>query len=332
MKPVKMKFVIVSPPQASGGSIVLHLLCKLLAEKGYDARIVRIGPHSLQNTSKFYFLWKYIGFQLEDKVKELTYRFFSHTDYIKNHKGRYAWYAYYPVKGCKRKWLPFVDDDTIVVYPEIVWGNILGAKHIVRWILGASPHAFMDGVGGYEDTDVFICYREIFNVQELNPEKKTVCLHNFDYDLYRQTNFGTRDGICYIIRKGSTRSDLPKTFDGPIIDDMNEREIVEVFNRCEYCLSYDTQTFYTTIAAVCGCLPIVMLEPGKTKSDYVGADDHTWGISYGNSPEEISFARATRGELLHKIQAFRLQNENNINNFLKICQTYYERTAHGKPA
>ncbi len=33
-----MKFLIVSPRQTSGGSIVLHILCKLLMDRGHDAK------------------------------------------------------------------------------------------------------------------------------------------------------------------------------------------------------------------------------------------------------------------------------------------------------
>ncbi len=323
MDPNKLKFVIVSPPQGSGGSIVLHLLCKLLQDKGYDARIFRVGPHSLKNTSKLYFWWKYAGFRLEDKFKELVYRFFKNSDYVKNHRNRFWWYDYYPVKGCKTKWLPFLDDDTIVVYPCIVWGNILGAKHVVRWILGAAPHQFMEGVGGYENSDVLISFAKNFIPANPNAEKRCVSLWNFDYDLYRQTNFEERHGKCYIIRKGGHRRDLPEKFFGPIIDNLKEREIVEVFNQSKYCYSYDTLTFYTVIAAVCGCIPIVVLEEGQKKEECISSDIMSVGVAYGDEQSEIDWAVQSREQLLQKVENIKAQNEENVNVFLDICKNAF---------
>ena len=42
-----MKFLIVSPRQTSGGAIVLHLLCKLLMDRGHDAKFFI--PHLKEN-------------------------------------------------------------------------------------------------------------------------------------------------------------------------------------------------------------------------------------------------------------------------------------------
>ena len=49
----KYKFIIVSPRQHSGGAIVLHLLCKLLQNRGYDAKIFyTMTPISYYETKK----------------------------------------------------------------------------------------------------------------------------------------------------------------------------------------------------------------------------------------------------------------------------------------
>ena len=61
---------------------------------------------------------------------------------------------------------------------------------------------------------------------------------------------------------------------------------------------YDMQTAYASIAALCGCIPISVLEPGKKKSDYIGKDDpEPFGRAFGDAPEEIEYAIRTREAL-----------------------------------
>ena len=92
---------------------------------------------------------------------------------------------------------------------------------------------------------------------------------------------------------------------------MTEEDKVEAFNKYEFCYSYDTQTFYSTIAALCGCKSIVVLEPGKTKKDYIGPDDpDTYGVAYGNSPNELHRAETTRNLLINSLNFSKTNNEN----------------------
>lgn len=314
---MKKKFVIVSPRQSCGGPVVLHLLCKLLLEKGYDAKIFYIGPTSMKRISYLRYWLKYAGFIYRDIARIIKVKLFP-KKYGSDH--RYNGYNYEAVRGCPRKYLPFTDDDTIVVYPELIWGNPLKAKNVVRWFLSFNPYV---GEEAYGKNDLVISYREIFNDKELNPECRLCYMTNFDYDLYKQNNFGERKGTCYIIRKGKDRKDLPKDFDGPIIDTMSEQDIVKTFNTCERCISYDTQTFYTSIAAMCGCLPIVVTEPGKTRSDYTRQDDTIYGVAYGFDEKEINYALDTRKALTEHIDGFKKINQEGVENFIRECEKFF---------
>ena len=138
--------------------------------------------------------------------------------------------------------------------------------------------------------------------------------------MYKQTNFGERSGCCYIVRKGNNRCDLPKDFDGAIIDDWAEELKVKELNKCKYCYFYDTQTFYTVIAAVCGCIPVVILEPGKTKSDYLSSGEHPAGIAYGNSEEELTYAVNTREECIRRLAEANDYNAVSAKYFIDICR------------
>lgn len=316
----KTPIVIVSPRQHHGGPVVLHLLCKLLIEKGYNAKIFIIEggfPHQNESLIRFWIRWSKNS--LKDTAKLFISKIFKDFKFV--NKPAFNGYSYMPVKKYRRKYTPFVSRKTIVLYPEICYGNPLRAKKVIRWLL--FHNRFPDDVNAYGKDDLFFCFREFFNDFNLNPECRVLKLNNFDYELYRQTNFNERSGKCYMIRKGKDRTDLPQKFDGPVLDNLPEWKIVECFNKYKYCYFYDTQSFYSSIASICGCIPIIVLEKGKSKKDYLKNGDHSYGRAYGDSSEEISYAKETRENLIKTIDDFKIKNNINLENFIKECEKYF---------
>ena len=315
------KFVIVSPRQGSGGAIVEHLLCKMLMEKGYDARIFYFeSDFTDKKISAIETWWKYLGYLRHDTSKLIKCKLFPNAKFLRG--GRYKGYNYEPVRGCKRKFVPFVDDNTIVVYSEGIYGNPLKAKNVIRWFL--YNNRYPGDYDAYGESDLFFSFREFFNDDRVNPTCRLLHLINFDFALYRNYNKGQREGRCYILRKGFTRDDLPKRFDGPIIDDLSEREIVDLFNKCKYCISYDTQTFYSTIAAYCGCISIVVPEKGKSREDYIGTGDKIYGVAYGFDESELEYAEKTKMQLVDQINRLKKLNEQEVDGFIEECYKFFD--------
>lgn len=315
----KPKFVIVTPRQGAGGPIVLHALCQKLANLDYDARVfIPYWPLVVEKRCIPFFKLLYFLGLLWEEGKVCVKRLLGKKILTALHKG-YSGSLYCPVKRCQRKWFPFVDDNTIVIYPEVVWGNPLGAKHVVRWLL--YYYRFSEEPEAYGTQDVFIAYRKQFDCRKLNPEGNLVQVNFFDSEMYRQTNFEKRNGSCYVIRKGADRKDLPLSFDGPVIDTWSEEEKVVAFNRYKICYFYDTQTFYAIIAAVCGCIPVVVMEKGHSAGDYLKAEDSCAGVAYGE--DDIPRALATRDRLLRQLN-FDRQNEDAVENFLKIVRKNFK--------
>ena len=313
-----MKRVLICGHQGkSGGNIALHHLCALLREKGIDARIFPTVSYTQKNRS-MYVWWKewlwYIANLYWYKFKGL---FLSnpHTNYIGSNED----FFYNPVKGVKKQICPFFNkNNTIVVYPEVFFGNFLNAKFVVRWLLS---DRYEDNRKVFGKNDLVIAYREVFNDYTINPTCKTVTIVHFNKELYRQTNFASRTGNCYIVRKGKDRKDLPKSFDGPVIDGKSEKEIVDIFNNSKYCYSYDTQTMYSFIASVCGCISIVVPEDGRGRNDYLKPDDLGYGVAYGDSEEELSFAENTREKLIESLD-FSEKNDYNIRKFIDYIKVF----------
>lgn len=307
-----MKFLIVTTRSKHGGNLVLRELCQLLAQRGHDARIISFTvPDFDHPTTRVVLGAKSLHYWMRDCGKRVLGLLGCKKDAFGDQR-------------CRIQRWPFIGSDTIVVYPEVVYGNPLRAQKVVRWFLYHNRYPGDANACGTED--LIFSFREYFNDYKLNPTCRLLLLNHFNADLYKQTNFGERKGNCYIVRKGGKRKDLPAVFDGPIVDDLPEKEKVAVFNRCKYCYDYDTQTFYATIAAACGCIPVVVMEPGKTKEDYLGKGERSVGRAYGNNPEEIEMAIRTRGELLKWLDSFSKANERNIDHFLKEVEHHFGKT------
>lgn len=316
----KLKFVIVSPRQKWGGAIVLHCLCKYLVEEDFDAKIFytnAITPFNGRYGIKSWLKW--VVHSAYDILRILIVRFIGEekaSNFI-----IFSGYTNLPIKGCKRKYLPFVDKNTIVIYPEIIYGNFLRARNVVRWFL--YYNCFENDTLAYGKNDLFICYRKIFNDEKLNPTCRTLHIAYYDVNLYKQTNFEQRNGKCYVIRKGKNRDDLPLEFNGIIIDNLSEKEKVKIFNECEYCISYDTQTAYSSIAALCGCISVVIPEPGKNRTDYRTEEDNSLGVAFGFSKEELEYAKETRMFLKEKYLRINREGKEAVRQFAELCIDYF---------
>lgn len=316
------KYVIVCPRNNRGGSIVLQNLCRRLSDAGYESSIF-ISNGLTVGKSKYPFrrqIEKYIV-PYSNALKYKTLIICRKYGFLKKTVDNNYEYLSADLSGIQVKMTPVIDSNTVVVYPDLVYGNPLNAKNIVRYFL--YYNRFSNDDNAYGDNDLFICYRKQFNDWKLNPKGYELYTPYYDLDLYKRTNFGERKGTCYIIRKGKHREDLPKSFDGPIIDDMSEERKVEIFNECEKCISYDTQTAYSGIAAMCGCLSIVVPEKGKQRSDYLSNGEFGYGRAYGFDKEEITFAKQTSHLVEESYRNSNKKGKESVDQFIKLCEEYF---------
>ena len=311
-----MKIVIVNSRNIFGGTLVLSALCKTLLDLGYDAKVFFVHDFPNPETNIRDYWWKWFKYF----IRRLIYMLIRHTSLADTE--RFAVFSNSPVLGIKEKIIPFVSKNTVVIYPEVVYGNFLNAKYVVRWLLYYNKYKGYTSAFG--KNDLVVSYRDVFNDDDQNPLRYYVKINYFNSTLYKQYNLDKRSGCCYIIRKGATRIDLPSSYNGPIIDGFTEEAKVKVLNQCQYCYVYDTQTFYSRIAAVCGCIPIVVLEEGKSKESYLGSDYEklSYGVAYGNTSEEIQRAIDTRHLLLKNLN-YKESNEKNALYLMGLIQKYF---------
>ncbi|MCW5662306.1 MAG: hypothetical protein KIT35_00575 [Piscinibacter sp.] len=283
----------------NGGVIALHRLCDLLNRGGQQAR-----------------LWP--------ARKPL---------YDEAHRGEYAlaawrWYRRAwrrPYRTCPVFHTPLATradlEGAIVVYPEIVHGNPLRARHVVRWLL--HKPGFHKGRVEYGPDDRYFFYQKAFDDPALNPDGgdnllKTVWVRD---DVYKTVNTGARRGSAYILRKGKGRTLVHDLKDSVLVDKLPHSQLAQVFNRVQTCISYDAYTMYSLYAALCGCVSIVVPEPGVTKDQWYPDPKDRYGLAYGF--DDIAHAIETQPLLLPHLKAQESRSNASVQAFVEKCERYF---------
>ena len=304
------KIIITNIYPYYGGPLVLSTLCKTLRQLGYDARLLMLPGFVVKPHNKTKYRIQILKYCLNNYIKEMLRG-------IKHEESEEP--SSVSMDGLKFQHFPFFSrKESIVVYPANVYGNPLNGKNVVKWLIQFFYHE--NDHNAYKDDELFIAFREVFNSKKVNPDNNLAHFSYFDHNLYKQYNYSKRKERCYVLRKGKSRSDVPQSFDGPVYDNnMTQRQLVKMFNDYKFCYFYDTQTFYTTIACVCGCIPIIVMEKGKTINDYIKQDDCRFGIAFGDSPDEIAYAIKTRDKLIESIN-YEERNKINARNMIGIME------------
>jgi predicted O-linked N-acetylglucosamine transferase (SPINDLY family) len=152
-----------------------------------------------------------------------------------------------------------LNDSTVVVYPEVIAGNPLNARHVVRWILCE--------VGINCAADIYHTWSQddfVYHYGTYNPEKN-VNNYNLLAPIYTSPDLKdlgkARDGYCHIIRKGPKfhRSLVYIHPDDSLFlaDTLSPEVLIHVFNTKKYLISYDPYSYVNNMAALCGCISIV---------------------------------------------------------------------------
>ena len=187
-------------------------------------------------------------------------------------------------------------NNTIVIYGETITNNPLNAPYVVRWIL--APLGLCSDINIYKTW----CPKDLvyyFNSEEKitsNSEKigNIYKLLNIIYinPLITINNPNPRHGSCFTIRKYNKQKFVhpPKSFE--ITREHTQMDYIKIFNNHKYFICYDSLTFLAVIAALCGCIPIVIKVDSLSKQDWLATscaigylktsgENTLYGIAYG---------------------------------------------------
>jgi hypothetical protein len=173
------------------------------------------------------------------------------------------------------------DAKTFVIYPEVIVDNPLNAKNVCRWVL------YFPGVNGgdetYHHSEFVFVYNKAFVLN--TPYKDFPEIKIVNPMLSEMSNLGikrTKDAI--LTKKGlQNLEERKKMFVDPYTEKLLEvksadeliagcgdiAEYNRKLNEIRYFISYDNYSYHNILAALAGCVSIVIPEIGKPKEEYL---------------------------------------------------------------
>ena len=210
-------------------------------------------------------------------------------------------------------------NQAIVIYPEGVRHNPLKCKNVVRWMLGRPS----GDAKTYKPTDLIYWYMDFLYWDGLGHKENILNVVEFHEDIF--VNKGLeRKGSCFTIRKGIfTNVHPPDSIEmlWAVTNDLEQT--AELFNTTERFYSYDTYTFFSFQAVMCGCLSIVIPSSDVSKEYWLnGSRFNKYGIAWGE--DDIPRAIETAPLIFEEIRQVKLEMNEKVIKFAEHCQKYFK--------
>ncbi|MDP2183251.1 MAG: hypothetical protein Q8K99_11870 [Actinomycetota bacterium] len=185
------------------------------------------------------------------------------------------------------------DEGPIVVYPEVVFGNPVGGKKVVRWVLNVP--GFVGGPTDYPAEDLVFTWSKKF--LDL-PDSRLLSVGSLEHELFNTEGVSEKTIDCFYVGRGITRGAtlLPQT-DGllEITSDYppTRKEVAALMKKTRTLYSYDDVTQVVSEALLCGCRVVLL-------------------------PENVELTLDDREE-----GDTRISYEDQLRNFVEVTQAYY---------
>lgn len=288
-----------------GGYVVLHRLCHELNRLGCVARMVPAFNNHVFNKSDM--VVPFLRFAKERLRRIKAYK--TNPDFLT------------PVWS-EKEFRASVDD-WVVVYPETISGNPLGARQVVRWFLHHPGFHRSDFYYGLNEL-YFKYHPGIVVPKDLRANTSPNGLHVIHYplDLYNMVGCSAkRSGSAYAIRKGVGKKIVHDLKNSVLIDGKSHEEISNIFKSIDVFYSYDPYTAYSTFAALCGCDSVVVPDDGVSVDEWYPEKNFRLGIAYG--VDRVIEARDERAALLLRVEKELASNSKNVERFLSEVDAYF---------
>lgn len=279
-------FLIFTPSynELIGGSIVLHKLCHLINRTGREAYIT---PY-------------FRTFELNRRNVIDAFSDFAKEMY------RSLRFAFRTNPSFNTPVIMHPDDikdwnDWILVYPETVFGNPLGATNVVRWLLH-NP-GFHTGCIYYRRNELYFRYDshiKPFHFPGSTTSPNVLKVIHYPLEYYNAEKTATeRHGTAYAIRKGKGKRIQHDLRDSILIDGKSHKQVATIFKSVKTFISYDVYTAYSIFAALCGCDSVIIPDDGVDEESWSPNPKSRYGLAYGF--ENIAKARTTKHLLRERL-------------------------------
>lgn len=293
-----------------GGIVLLHYLCHLINSLGYEAYLYKRSLYSviceaIQSSIVL----------IKNKNKSIASGYNVYINFKKTLDKR-------NIKQNVKFYTPFysgkINNDFIVVYPEVVDGNPYNGFNIVRWFL--HKPGYHTGRINYGLNELYFYIHDHFNDTSINKFSYRLFLVYLDFSINKGGDAVLREVDAYCVRKGSITKPYHSN-DAILIDNLQFDEVITILKKTRRFISYDTQTFFSTLAVLCGAESIVIPERGIFKNQWVSDESLTYGIAYGL--DDIEWARATKHKVFEKYNKIHQDSINSVNDFIEVSQGYF---------
>jgi len=214
-------------------------------------------------------------------------------------------------------------DRTVVIYPEIVVGNPLNAKHVVRWVLNTP--GVCGGDGEFGEQDLIFKFQEYFSLDGKYTVSGLLTAIDVDFDTFRNRN-EPREGECFMVYKGKEKPLNQHKPDSLCIDAYRGHFglLADVFNSREMFICYDHATFVFVQAALCGCLAVVIPDGVHDREEWTALfPGARYGIAYGF--DDIPRARETLPRVRETLEQAMDEDVKTVVNFIQICKSKFSQ-------
>ncbi len=216
-----------------------------------------------------------------------------------------------------------VPENYIVIYPEITHGNPLNATNIVRWVLNTPGKVKKDTQDSWNRSDHIYKFLDYFHVNSTFKSLGLLQCFNFNLHLFDNYNY-SRQGHVHMTRKSFGKPLKSHFKDSQNIDskacDFNE--LKNIFNEASTFISYDTVTYYSLIAAMCGCISIVIPDQGISKNEWQQkAPTLNFGVAYGK--DDVQWALDTMHLVKDHLRNIEQSSKSTIEVFIDNCSNLF---------
>jgi hypothetical protein len=150
---------------------------------------------------------------------------------------------------------------------------------------------------------------------------------NIDFDIFKNYNL-PRSGRCYLIKGEEYISGQPlyhNNFDTNLDNYWSYGEnkmkyLAEMFNKHEIFFTYNTQTFIANLAALCGCISVVLPHPKTSREKIHKFPQNKYGVAYGF--EDIQHSIDTLPLVKENLESLLQNHKKHLKQFTSDCYTW----------
>jgi hypothetical protein len=152
---------------------------------------------------------------------------------------------------------------------------------------------------------------------------------NVDFNLFKNHNL-PRSGRCYLIKGNEYIENQPiyHNSSDTNLDNYwtyNEHKmqyLAEMFNKHEIFFTYNTQTFISVLAALCGCISIILPHPNTSKEKIFNFPQNKFGIGYGF--DNINHSIDTLHLVKENVESCLSDNRKHLKQFTLDCYDWLQ--------